>query len=298
MTDGAAKNPLARRWWLNLALLAVIAGLGGYAWYRSGKSPDADKPTLTSVAPASVQRIEIERPNEETVRLERRDGRWHLTAPVKARADEFAVEQLMRVLGAPIDATVTPAEGGLARYGLDSPRLTARFDDLELRFGEFHPLKNEYYVQHGNEVRLIGSRYYAHLAVSYTNLIDSRLLGPEVKPVGFKLPGFALTLRDGEWRREPGIEALSSDRINGFVDDWRHARALKVEKYSGKKPQAQVIITIEGAGGERSDITVGVLAREPELVLYRADEGLEYHFPQDTAKRLLELDAPPAKSEE
>src|SRR5690606_32527443 len=112
MTDGAAKNPLARRWWLNLALLAVIAGLGGYAWYRSGKSPDADKPTLTSVAPASVQRIEIERPNEETVRLERRDGRWHLTAPVKARADEFAVEQLMRVLGAPIDATVTPAEGG------------------------------------------------------------------------------------------------------------------------------------------------------------------------------------------
>ncbi|HEX7044523.1 MAG TPA: DUF4340 domain-containing protein [Burkholderiales bacterium] len=297
MADAPAKNPLARRWWLNLALLAVIAGLGGYAWYRSGQSPEAAKPTLTSVAAASVQRIEIVRPNEETVRLERRDGRWRLTAPLAARADEFAVEQLMRVLRAPIDATVKPAEGGLARYGLESPRLTVRFDDTELRFGEFHPLKNEYYVQDGAEVRLIGSQYYAHLAVPYTNLIDSRLLGPEVKPVGFKLPGFALTLRDGEWQREPRIEALSSDRINGFVDDWRHARALKVEKYSGKKPQAQVVIAAEGPDGEQSEITVAVLAREPELVLYRADEGLEYHFPQDTAKRLLELDAP-AKSDE
>lgn len=291
--EANSKNPLARRWWLNLALLAVVIGLGTYAWLRPEKKPDADKPALTALPAESVRAIEIARRGEPVVQLERHDSGWRLTAPIKARADAFAVEQLLRVLSAPVE-NIAPAEGGLARYGLDQPRLVLRFDATELRFGDVHPLKDEYYVQYGERLYLVSSRHYAQAAAPYASLIDSRLLEAGRKPVAFKLPDFTLTLKDGEWQRDPRIEALSSDRINGFVDDWRHARALEVEKYSGKKPQQSIVITTEGQDGGRSDVVVAVLARQPQFILYRPDEGLEYHFPEDTAKRLLELNEPPS----
>jgi len=36
-----------------------------------------------------------------------------------------------------------------------------------------------------------------------------------------------------------------------------------------------------------AELALGLLAREPELVLLRADEKLQYHFRADAAKRLL-----------
>jgi hypothetical protein len=36
-----------------------------------------------------------------------------------------------------------------------------------------------------------------------------------------------------------------------------------------------------------AELALGLLAREPELVLRRADEKLQYHFRADAAKRLL-----------
>ena len=289
-TPAGEKNPLARRWLLNLGLLVVVAALGVYAWYRSGEEPDASKPTLTTLDAASIKNIEISRPQQATVSLERSDDRWRLTAPIKARADSFAVEALLRLARAPIESPIAPIDGDMARYGLDQPRLTVRFDDTEIRFGEVHPIKDEYYAQRDNRIYLVQNRFYAQAAAPYTNLIDSRLIEPGRKLTRLALPDFSLTLKDGEWRREPEIAALSSDRINGFIDDWRHARALQVEQYSGGKAQQQIEVTAESADGHKETVKIAVLARKPELVLYRPDEGLEYHFPEDTAQRLLHLE--------
>ncbi len=294
-TPAESSRPLMRRWWLNLALLLIIAALAVFAWYRSSHAPTETRPPLTEINPDSIRRVQIERPREAPVALERSGGGWRLTAPLKARADTLAVESLLRLARAPIDATVTPADGDLARYGLDRPSLTVRFDDVEIRFGRLHPLKDEYYVQHGTAVHLISSRYYAATAAKYANLIDSRLIEPGRKAVAFKLPGFTLTLKDGTWQRQPEIPALSSDRINAFVDDWRHARALQVEKYSGRKSRDTVVIDFEESSEPRSALTIAVLERDPQLVLARPDEGLEYHFPAETSQRLFNLNADEAK---
>ena len=37
------------------------------------------------------------------------------------------------------------------------------------------------------------------------------------------------------------------------------------------------------------NLDLGILAYKPELVLYRKDEALEYHFPQEAGERLLNL---------
>jgi hypothetical protein len=295
--QSAARRALVRRWLLNFVLLLLIVGVGGYAWYRSRHPHEEAKPLLTNVDPKSVQTIEIERAREPLVQLERRDGEWRLRAPLAARADSFAVESLLRVLRAPIDSRITPADADLARYGLAPSALGVRFDNTEIRFGEMHPLKDETYVEVGSAVYLISNQYRAQVAAPYTNLIDGRLIEPDAKPIRFKLPDFTLTLKDGTWQREPPIASLSSDRINAFVDDWRHARALQVQKYSGKKPQAHVLMTFADAAGDKTERRFELLARTPELIVYRPDEGLEYHFPEDTAERLLHLDAPSESSD-
>jgi len=101
---------------------------------------------------------------------------------------------------------------------------------------------------------------------------------------------FMLTLHDGTWKRDPEIAALSSDRTNAFVDEWRHARALQVQVHTDKnKAQETVVLAFENPDGSKSELKIDVLTRKPELVLYRPDENLEYHFPDDTTERLLNL---------
>jgi Domain of unknown function (DUF4340) len=288
--QGSARSPLARRWWLNMALLIVIAALGIFAWYRSGHEPEEAKPPLTAVDAAAVQKVEITRPQQPAVQLERRDGNWRLTAPIAARADSLAVNSLLRVLQAPVESSVAPTDANLARYGLEPPELTARFDAATIEFGERHPLKDERYVKYGPAVTLISDQYYLSAAAPYANLVDSQLIEPGHKLVAIKLPDFALALTDGVWVRTPEIKTLSSDRINEFVDEWRHARALQVKPPADKKPAEETVtLEFERPGGGTSALAIDVAARKPELVLYRKDENLEYHFPEDTAERLLKL---------
>lgn len=285
------RSPIARRWWLNALLVVIVAALAVFAWHRSGNPPPDAKPALTQLDPETIRRVEIVRANQEAVVLERADAGWRLTAPLQARADSFAVDSLLRLVRAPVETTVASTDTDLARYGLERPSLSVRFDDTEVRFGDPHPIRGDYYVQHGPDVRLISNRYYAQAATSYTNFIDSRLFEPGRELVALKLPGFTLIRKDGAWQRQPEIAALSSDRINAFIDDWRHARALQVKKHSGPKPSEQVEASFEADGARTERLRIGVLARRPELILVRFDEGLEYHFPEETGQRLFRLDA-------
>lgn len=280
------------RWLLNLALLALVAGLALFVWLRPGERPDA-RPALTALAPEAVARIVIERPGREPVVLERGEGGWRLSAPVRARANGFAVETVARLAAAPVELTLPAAEP--KRYGLEPPEAVVRLDGAEVAFGSMHPLKDQHYVRHGDAIHLIASRYYAQATAPYTNFIDARLIEEGRRPVAFTLPGFALALENGSWRRAPEANDLSSDRINAFVEEWRHARALSVERASGKPARERVTITFEGEGGRSETLALGIVARTPALVLRREDEGLDYHFPEETGRRLLQLTAADSK---
>lgn len=274
------------RWFVNLVLLALVAGLALFAWLRPADPPDA-RPALTTIEPEAVTRIVVERTERDPVVLERGDGGWRMTAPVKARANRFAIDTLSRLAAAPVELSLPASE--LERYGLGRPVLVVRLDQSEIAFGRMHPLKDQHYVRHGDAIHLVSSRYYAQATAPYTTYIDARLLEEGRRPMAFRLPGFALAVKDGTWQRSPEKKGLSSDRINAFVEEWRHARALSVEKRTGKPARERVTITFEGEGKKTETLTLGIVARAPELVLRRDDEGLEYHFPEETGRRLLDL---------
>ncbi len=85
---------------------------------------------VLDVAQATVERVELARPNEPKLTLERADGSWRIAAPIEARADAGPVDSLVsRVASARMSAIVhegsEPEAADLARWGLDTPQLTA-----------------------------------------------------------------------------------------------------------------------------------------------------------------------------
>jgi hypothetical protein len=102
--------------------------------------------------------------------------------------------------------------------------------------------------------------------------------------------------RDGKWRLMPGAGALSQDDLARWVDEWHLASALRVEPWAGRKPVAEVRVRLKSGGS----VTLGVVARQPELVLVRIDEKMQYHLRAEAAKRLFSppsvpRDEPPRK---
>ena len=86
------------------------------------------------------------------------------------------------------------------------------------------------------------------------------------------------------WRVEPATaEALSQDDINRWVDEWRHASALRVEPYAGDG----AIDTIRIAFRDGKALALDVIQKEPELILGRRDEKLRYYFAAPVSARLL-----------
>jgi hypothetical protein len=276
------------RWLLLAALLALIGILAAVALLKPGREANR-KPTLTTLSPDTIQSIRIEHPNQPPIEITRHEEGWLMREPLAARANRFIVENLLAVVAAPIEASL-PARGTeLARYGLDAPLARVKLDADEIAFGAIHPFQQQQYVRYRDNVYLIASHYYGASAQKPELYLDTRLLAPATRLTDLKLADFSVSQIDGTWQRRPERKALSSDRINEFVSEWQQASALSVQRHAGKHPIAWV--TLGYAQGEKpQSLRIGIIAREPELVLYRPDEDLDYHFPAELGKRLLQLE--------
>lgn len=287
--------PLGSRWWLNLALAVLVVALAVLLWHaRSRQGEDGGGgPTLLALAPEDVARIRLERPNAPDILLEKADGGWRLRAPVEARVNDFNLRQLLRIARLRSERKLAAATASdYGGYGLDRPQARVWLNDEVLAIGALHPLEGQYYVLYRDAVHLVASHAVAAAFYDYTQFLDTRLLEEGLELVALKLPGFALRLEEGTWRRLPPIKDLSSDRINDFIAEWRNAHALRVARPAGsRRPQEWVTLEVK-RHGRLVRLQIGILARTPELVLVRADERLEYHFPQEMGKRLLELGNP------
>jgi hypothetical protein len=279
---------MRQRWLLNAGLVVVIGLLALLVLHRAGHEKDVAGPPLTTLAVETISQLRIERPDHPAIVLEKTGGEWMLTGPVQARANPFNVETLLRILAAPGETRFPAGGQDLAKFGLDQPRSRVRYGAMEIAFGSLHPLNDRIYVLHHDEIVLIPAHYLASALYPYTNFIESRLFEEQRKITVIKLPDFTLTQQDGAWRKQPPDEKLTSDRLNEFAAEWQNARALGVEKYSGREILDRIeISSVRDAKTEK--LVLGILAYKPDFVLYRRDENLEYHFTEDTGKRLLSI---------
>lgn len=283
---------MKNRWLLNLVLALLVGALALVAVYRPGARPETPGTPLTALKAEAIERVRIVRAGQPEIRLEKRADGWHLTAPRAARANRFRMSDFTGLAEA--RATARFAAGtDLKQYGLERPLATVFLNDVEIRFGALHPLASEVYVMHDGEVKLLPAALLRAATVPLDDLFDAGLLEENAKLVALRLPDFSLRQNDtGSWVRSPERKGLGSDQINQFVDEWRYARALAVNPASAKVSRERVTITVR-AGEATRDVEFMVVTHRPELVLRRIDEKLDYHFPAETANRLLELKPEP-----
>lgn len=154
----AAPPGMKSRLLVNLALAALLLGLGLFAWLRPGPATVPEY-RLSSQVPTAVKRVTISRPGQPDLILEKTAAGWRLTAPFAAQAENRAVEAVLALLSAGSQKRF-PADDP-ARFGLDQPMLRLTMDGQAFVFGTQQPVSGEQYVATGGTVYLVSPRYLA-----------------------------------------------------------------------------------------------------------------------------------------
>jgi len=277
---------MKRGWLLNVVLLAAVVALACFAWLTPSREDQAKKP-LSTLQSAQAQRITLERPAQPAVTLERRDAQWHITAPLKARADEFQVMRMLTILEAQ-PALRLPATD-LERFDLQSPAALLTIDGVEYAFGGINTVTREQYVQRGDTVYAVALRHGAGLPANALALVRRVLLSEQEQPVAIVLPEFSLSQKEGKWTLTPAADT-SQDDLQRYVDQWRHASAAQAEPYDQRPSLSEIRITLR----DGTVLEFGVLQRAPQLVLWRRDTGLQYLFLEAAGRALLGKPGAPA----
>jgi hypothetical protein len=266
---------------LNLGLAALVIALALLVWLKP-KTSAAPAFRLTTLSAKETQRIAIDKPGQPPLALHKTPAGWRLDAPFSARADHHAVERLLEVLDAASSQRFPAAD--LGRFQLDQPLLRLTLNEQEFRFGTQNPLTGEIYVATADQVFMVAPRYLASALRMPADFAARSFLAEEDKPDGFDFADLKLTLQgDGKWSVSPPRQDLTPDELNRWRDEWLHASALLAQPYDGTA--ALATFTLHLRDGRK--ITCKLLRREPEWVLLREDEQLQYHFPADLGKRLL-----------
>lgn len=284
---------MMNRTYLNLALLLVAAGLGLAVFLSQEKEEKG--PPLTALTPDAVTRIVIEHPDSAAIRLEKKDGRWSLTAPVSAAVDELEINALLDLAGKESKERLTGA--ALAELNLDPPQYTITLNDTAIAFGGVEPLRYRRYVKTGDGVHLIEDPPSAALDQDYADLVAKNLFhsGAEIERI--ELPKLNLFKdKDGGWAVKPADPKASADSMQKLADGWKSARSMWNEQARNPKPKGDVVrITLKG--GETAQFVV--VERDPQFKLYRAEAGVNYVLSKALADELLKLPEPlPEKTKE
>lgn len=91
------------RLWVAAVALAILGIVAGVAYNRNtGDTPESEiaaPRNFPDLDEDDITSLEITRPGEEPVHLERRDDTWFVTAPIEARADQSVVSTALDKLG-------------------------------------------------------------------------------------------------------------------------------------------------------------------------------------------------------
>jgi hypothetical protein len=174
-----------------LVIAAVLlAALSGAVWWAK-KHPQSEtstttpaSPTFVSIPDASIESISIQKKDASPTTIERKNGKWALTAPAAFPADQEAANGLVTSLS-PVtaDSIVEDKPTDLTKYGLSAPSLTVTVHEKkgksdEILFGDDVPAGSLVYAQHKGDPKVytLASSIKTSLDKSVNDLRDKRLL--------------------------------------------------------------------------------------------------------------------------
>jgi hypothetical protein len=293
-----------RKSWITLGVLAAcVAALGLFVWL----TPPQTQRNTTAVAtlkPAGVRALRVQFRGKTVAVLERRDAEWLLVDPVKAPADAFQVLRVLAVLDARSTAQYPTTDA--ARFDLDPPQTELIIDGQRFGFGAINTVTREQYLLAQNQIHAVETRYATAIPTNANALIRRSIFAAGETPVRFDFGAFNVSHDGNKWSVTPqknneGNKAghndgdISQDDFNRWAAQWREGSALRaaVTDASGsdaaKAAPREIFVTLKNG----TKIPLAIVQEQPELVVRRADLGLQFTFTGDIGRQMMS--APPAR---
>lgn len=272
---------------LNIALLFLVAGLGGLAYFQPGVDK-AEQIALTALTPEKIQRIEINTQGAQTIKLVKEQNTWRIASPIQAAASDTQVESILGLLKAPSHAQYKKTQVDLTKFKLDVPQYLIRFNDLDVALGDTDPLEGRRYVLANDVVHLITDNYSPYLTEGVAGFVSLKLVPPTSQIAALTLPNISLIQTDGRWKLSPD-QNVSADKANALIDAWRTVSAIRVEPWQASTAnEGKITLRLKD---QPEEIIYLIVASSPELILARPDIGMAYYLDKEQANALLTLPA-------
>lgn len=281
-----------------LAILVVLATLFILVFERKPESSSLALPLdlpLLQINPSAVTRLFISS-GELSIECVRREGRWFLTRPVEARADEARIRRIIEALANSRVRETLPPERLLQRrltsasFGLASPRVRflvgSELRSDEILMGDMSPFGDLVYFRLKGGPDVIGATCSLGdiLPIDLETMRDhsvfpsslKRVVRLEVKHSG----GFLqLGLREGQWRIQQPVDVRADNRrVEEVIQS---LMALKIHAFGPAEAPAdpavfgltpdeaamQVSLTPEG-GGSPLVLMVGKVRQDTPSLLH------------------------------
>jgi len=272
---------------VNLVLVLLLTGLVLYAYFRPKELSDPGI-RLTQLKRDDITRITVERRGSPIIQLQKRDGGWRISAPLQTRADPIQVDRLTDIATATAKHELPPGDPG--RYQLDPPQVKLTLNDQSFAFGRINDVTYEQYVATTGAVYLVAPFYGYGIPTEATNLASRKLLGDTEVPVAFDFGRYRIAKDDrGTWAIEGAYLAqqgkpLSQDDFNRWADEWRFTSSLGAAPRRSARGKDRLVVQFK----DGKKVPMEIVQKQPEFLLVRSDENMQYRFGAEVGRRLLD----------
>jgi hypothetical protein len=223
-----------------LVLAVVFLVLGVYLYFVEFRraAEEGAKETLFDFEVDEVQSVTLAYP-DRTITVRRQDGKWKLTAPIEAAADDTVVDNLLNaVANCEVKKSLDDPPEDLSPFGLDTPKVTVNvvLESRQLpgiRVGKTSPVGFSTYIQREDEekIYLTTSAFQSGMDKQVKDLRNKQILDfpdADVRRIVLRRGGDSIELAraDDVWRIErPGAFPADADAVRGFLSSLRSLRA-------------------------------------------------------------------------
>jgi hypothetical protein len=285
------------RWLINIGLLLLVLITFFYSWTIFQKEPvESIRFELSKFKLSDFNELKIDFPSRISTHFKIVDNHWRMLSPHKVRADELYVYRILSVLAT--SSLEKLSSDDLSKYGLDQPNLKITFLGNNLKevflFGTYNPINEDQYVLYKNNVFLISGGFSETAAFMSTELIEKNPIAKYEKIKSFNFSRLEqwqdsrlkLNNINNAWNVEGKNLLITQSDVNEWYEmTWKNIPAKSVKPY--KMDERIGYKSFDIVLKDNKKLIFYRIEESPELLLFRKDEGLLYHFPSDLGFTML-----------
>jgi len=160
---------------LNLVLFLIVIALTFIAIQKPGINNHITYKKISGLTENQIQHIEIISSDQKIIQLTKANQKWTIETNENVKdINQDKISYLFNLLNTNSLENFPASAEKLSEYHLSNPRITVKFNDFSIAFGDSEPLKRRRYILIDGQIHLINDMYYHFLLQpAHTYLVET-----------------------------------------------------------------------------------------------------------------------------